>query len=190
MFLVAKRIFAAGLALLLCLSITACGTGNTSEPAGDGASVTAERKGGIAGLILRREIVPQDYFRYLDESAAQQTGRYNELTSQLHLYYTGRAAEIAKALLYEHGDDPGDYAHSQLYYEWVGRIARCALYENAAELCANDPYLAYPLAKEAGGSFGLWADRLHEDVDGEVKKQLTEYFTLIDTLLTQTNDKD
>ena len=186
----AKRILAVVLALLLFLSFTACVTVNNSEPASDDASVTTEQMGEITGLVLRREIIPQNYFRYLDVSLVQQAERYNELTSQLHLYYTGRAAEIAKALLYEHSEDPGDYHHSQLYYEWIGGIARYALYENAAELCCNDDYLAYPLAKEAGGSFGMWAHRLHEDVSDEIKEQLTEYFTLIDTFLTQTNDKD
>lgn len=197
-----KRQLSLLLALAFCFTLSACsvaaagdtGTGAEPSPQADPSAPAEpldpnrayrlEKLNEVNDMILARETVPADYFRYLDEALTPVLEDYNAQTRAMRIVYTERATHIAKSFFYEHQPDPGDYAHSDMYYEWVARISHYAMYENARELCENDPYLSYNLSKEAGGSGGLWAWRLHESVSPEVQEQTQAYFTMIDQLLT------
>ena len=195
-----KKALTALLAFTLLISLAAC----TASDAGTAPAASAqpapaaqsdpvrddrlEKLNEVSDMILARETVPADYLRYLDQELAAAVEQYNSDTSFIRILYTERATNIVRTLFYEHQEDPGDYAHSDMYYEWVGRISHYAMYENASELCDNDPYLSYTLSKEAGGSGGLWAWRLHQSVPAEVQEQTQDYFTMVDELLTQIDE--
>lgn len=190
-----KKALTALLAFTLLISLTACAASGagTAQPAPAAQSdpvrdYRLEKLNEVSDMILARETVPADYLRYLDQELAAAVEQYNSDTSFIRILYTERATNIVKTLFYEHQEDPGDYAHSDMYYEWVGRISHYAMYENASELCDNDPYLSYTLSKEAGGSGGLWAWRLHQSVPAEVQEQTQDYFTMVDELLTQIDE--
>ena len=114
--------------------------------------------------------------------------RYNDGTVRWTQYFANYAHSVAEGLFYEHKESPGDYDQPMLYYEWIGRISHLALYRNADELLLTDPYLVWPLAKESGGSYGLWASRIHaqsslgDETYGELMAYLDETDALLDAL--------
>lgn len=167
-------LFAAG-----CSAETVAGTPAPSQSLNAADTYRLEKLNEISDMVLSREIVPQDYFRYLDEALVAAVESYNEETYRLREQHTVYAARVANAMFYENKESPGDYDQPQLYYEWIARISHYALYENVRELCGGDPYLSYPLGKEAGGSYGMWA----ADLESGVKKNQQAYFAQVDALL-------
>ena len=155
---------------------------------GAGSDFPAARIDAVSQLVLDREVVPEDYLRWLDEETAQAVERYNDGTVRWTQYFANYAHSVAEGLFYEHKESPGDYDQPMLYYEWIGRISHLALYRNADELLLTDPYLVWPLAKESGGSYGLWASRIHaqsslgDETYGELMAYLDETDALLDAL--------
>ena len=159
------------------------------------AQLLSERLAQITGLVQDRQIVPQDYLRGLDEDLASAVTDYNTATQALSLIYTQQAIHVLDGVFFEFADTentdssygPELYQRSDFYYECVGRFAHYALFQNAADLFYADPYLCYPLAQEAGGSYGLWASLIHEDFseDGERGKMTQDYFDQVDALLSR-----
>lgn len=140
----------------------------------------------ICDRVLQRQVIPADLLRYInDEDLVSSLLEYNTETATLKSNYGRFGAEIAHALYYEHNPDPGDYLRPDRFYEMADRISTLALYKNCEELCGTDPILSYCLSKEAGGSYGIWAGRLHQpDYVGEDLAAQTEaYFARIDRLL-------
>lgn len=163
-------------------------TGGAASPQPD-AAYRLEKLNEVNDMVLRREAVPEDYLRYLSESLAEEVRAYNQSTASMEVNYSDYAIAVANSLFYEIYDreDPGDYERPELYYQWVGRITRLALYRNTYELCLNDPLLIYPLSIEAGGSYGMWPLHFHEHIfnsDAEYLQMGEDYFSQIDLLLT------
>ncbi|MPM13709.1 hypothetical protein SDC9_60068 [bioreactor metagenome] len=148
-----------------------------------------EKLNNINDKVLRREVLEEDCLYYLSDNEAlcDALREYNKQTAIMYLNYSQDAMNICNALFYEHKESPGDYAQPMLYYEWAGRIAKLALYRNCEQLCDADPYLSYPLAKESGGSYGIWAGRMHLSSDERIE-QSDAYFTMIDALLVRLDE--
>lgn len=146
-----------------------------------------EKLNQITDMVLERQVVPADYLRYVDEELAQAVEEYNSATTLLILRYTQTATDVVNTLVYEHMESPGDYQQPELYFDWIGRIAHYALYENTLALCSADPVLGYTLAKEVGGSYGMWPGYFHEEglADEDLRQQGEDYLTQVDTLLDQ-----
>lgn len=161
----------------------------TADPV---AAYRLEKLNDVNDMVLKRAVVPEDYLYYVEDTALRDALKtYNEQTGTMHLYYQQRGMDIANALFYEHKETPGDYDQPMLYYEWVGRIAGHALYRNTTQLCYADPFLGYPLAKEAGGSYGMWAYQLHNpgfSANAEESASAEAYFALVDDLLVRLED--
>lgn len=172
-------------AVVICFGELHASGGKTS--AGD--DYRMEKLNEVNDKVLNREIVDEDYLYYLSDNEALCTSlrEYNQATASLSLEYAKDATGICTALFYEHKEDPGDYDQPMLYYEWVGRITRLALYRNCEELCDTDPFLCYTLSKEAGGSYGLWAARMHLTSPERIQ-QSEEYFSRIDSLLAELDE--
>lgn len=147
----------------------------------------------ITDMVLQRQPVPEDYFRYLEEDLAAAVAGYNQATDQLKDAYADYAKDLFRGLFYEMFDDgnedPGFYQRPDLYYQAVDRLSTLALYENAFELFCSDPALCSILAGERGGSPGLWAegDNIHEAwyVGDDLAQQAAAYFPLVEDLLSQ-----
>lgn len=168
-------------AAMLCFRSGALWAGEESSSA---TAYRLEKLNEVNDTVLRREVIEEDYLYYLSENEALCGAllEYNRQTAEMLLIYTDIATDIANSLFYEHKESPGDYDQPMLYYEWIGRIARLALYRNCAQLCNADPYLSYPLAKESGGSYGMWAAWMHTS-SSDRQEQAEAYFTMIDSLL-------
>lgn len=158
-----------------------------SAPADANAAYALEKLNEVSDMVLRREGVPEDYFRFLPEGLAETMGQYNADTYVIKAYYGAYAVQVVTALLYEHNEDPGDYLRGELFYSMVERISTLALYGNAEALCRVDPILSYTLVKESGGSYGMWAYRFHEAdrVGEEMAQRVNDYFTMLDGLFEQ-----
>ena len=145
----------------------------------------------ITDMVLQRQPVPEDYFRYLDDDLSAAVADYNQATDLLKDAYADYAKDLCRGLFYEMFDDgnqdPGFYQRPDLYYQAVDRISTLALYENASELFCSDPVLCSILAGERGGSPGLWADNIHQAwyVGDSLAQQAADYFPLVEDLLTQ-----
>ena len=147
----------------------------------------------IADMVLRRQPVPEDYLRYLDDDLSAAVAGYNQATDTLKDAYADYAKDLFRGLFYEMFDDgsedPGFYQRPALYYQAVDRLSTLALYENASQLFCSDPALCSILAGERGGSPGLWAegDNIHEAwyVGEELARQAADYFPMVEALLSQ-----
>ena len=178
-----KKHLSALLLATVTLFLTAC----TAPPA---AQLTAnqayslEKLNQVNDMVLERETVPSDYLRYLPDELARLVEEYNDQTGELRVYFTGHAQSIVYSLLYDLEDRTAlrEYEYPELYYDWVGRISHYALFGNITELCENDPCLSYPLYRESGGSYGMWAlpGLFYTDEDIQL---IEDYLRLVEQLL-------
>ena len=145
-----------------------------------------EKLNEVNDMVLERKAVPEDYLRYLPEDLREPVKQYNADTMGMKLSYEQRGSSIAEGLLYEHGEDPGDYERGDLFYSMADRISTLSLYGNVNQLCNLDPVLTYTLAKEGGGSWGMWAYYIeHGNYDTETKQRRAEYLDGVYALLDQ-----
>ncbi len=155
-----------------------------------------EKRDEIADMVLQRQVVPEDYLRYLDEPLAEEVRAYNEATANLHQHYAQMAGNIVNSLFYAFDDageldengqlrGPEAYQQPEHYYDWVGRIAHWAMYANTEALCSADPALCFTLGREAGGSYGMWPASFHQEgiADEDTRSWGEEYQALVDALL-------
>ncbi len=179
--------------ILLAAALLAFAPGRSAASPAQPAPADAyrvEKLNEVSDMVLGREVVPQDYLRYLPEALHEPIEQYNAETCVLKNNYGHHAVGIAKSLFYERDKDPGDYLRGDLFYAMIDRISTLALYRNAEQLCQTDPVLSYPLTKESGGSYGIWAYMLHKQaaVGEDLAQQIQDYFTMIDGLLAQLDD--
>ena len=158
-----------------------------------------EKIGEINDKIINREIVESSYFYYIsgNEELLGNVVQYNELTASLTAFSTMRAVGILTALFeleYENEEPPIFGALRYLEFsedvrEKINLIAKLSLYENSGNLMQANPELAYLLASEGGGSYGLWFAYWHPYYIGldneDMKNFFLEYFELEKTLFYQ-----
>lgn len=150
------------------------------------AAYRLEKLNEVNDMVLAREAVPEDYLRYLPEDLREPVKQYNADTMEMKVSYEQRGTRIAESLLYEHKEDPGDYERGELFYSMADRISTLSLYRNVNQLCNLDPVLTYTLAKEGGGSYGMWAYYIeHGNYGVETKQRRAEYLDSVDALLDQ-----
>lgn len=199
-----KRLLAGCLAAAALLTGCAAASGGAGQgEASPSAAYRAEKINDISDFILEREVVPDDYLRFLPEdgSLGETLQRYNEMTGQLTMDAMTQAVELCSALWASRSGQltkeelaqaeqiserllgaAGDHWDTpEAIHQAEERIAHWALYENAKELCYGDPLLAHVLVPESGSSYGLWPGSLHGT--GERAQQYEEYFALVDTML-------
>lgn len=185
--------------LLIPMLLSGC---TAAPPSGAGAPVSLstqyqiEKVNHISDLILERQVIPQDYFRFVDEDVQLQEKlqSYNDLTVSLTESATSYATSILSGLVEadeetaqrligpvcDHMDVP------EQFHTMEGQIAHWSLYENAAELCRADPQLTHIIVPESGGSWGMWPSWLHtfgSVSDTTDQEYFQEYLALIDTLM-------
>ena len=162
-------------------------------PAGQLNAETAyrlEKLNEVNDMVLAREVVPEDYLRYLPEELLEPVKQYNADTAGMRITYGQEGSSIAAWLLYEHREDPGDYVRGDLFYAMADRISTLSLYRNVSQLCPADPILSYTLAKEAGGSYGAWAYYIQRGsgYDEDMIQLRLDYLDSVDRLLDQFED--
>lgn len=192
-----KRLTALALSMLILLSgCVAAPAAEAVDPISPSAQYQMEKVNDISDMILARQVIPQDYFRFVDEDSQLQEalGSYNDLTVHLTESATAYATSILSGLV------EGDEETSQLltgaiwdhmkvpdlFHEMEGRIAHYSLYENAAELCRADSLLTHIIVSEAGGSWSMWPSWLHtfgSVSDTTDQEYFQEYLALIDTVM-------
>ena len=168
-------------AIALALALT-----RPAAPTAD-AAYRAEKCNEVNDRILDREIVPEDYLRYLPDALVEPVKQYNADTASLKSNYEGRAAQIAASLLYEHSEDPGDYQRGDLFYTMADHISTSSLFRDVQSRCLVDPVLCYTLSKEAGGSAGMWPYYMEQGLgeDEGLHQQRLDYLDSVDALLDQ-----
>lgn len=172
-----NRILAIILAAFLAVGLTACG-----NPADMSREALYDD---LADMIDDREQVPEAYLACLEEPLAARLRDYNEQTAALRDYYTQKGLGIAENF------DPwlqifGIRDRWTVHYElFSGRYARHCLYPDASRRVWRDQYLHAFADFSSGGSYGLWASWMHEDVvmgDWFTAERIQGYFELIDGL--------
>ncbi len=147
-----------------------------------------EKVNEIRDKIIGRETVESDYYLYYipDSQLADMVKEYNKLTAEMTYYFNRMSIGICAALLnIEDTTNPPSYAHAALpkeVHEMEARMTHLALYENCDELYRTDPLFMEHLTIEAGGSYGMWAYRMHDNLDAGAQQTLTKYFELIEQL--------
>ena len=146
----------------------------------------------VADIVLEREIVPSDYFRYLDEETTAQVEAYNEATVSLRDYYVKYALQTLLFVTGTKVEEEFDcYDLPDIQYQWISRISHYALYRDAEYLCRGDELLSYPCGMESGGSGGLWVGQMHKAdyVGAAIAQMVEDYFTLVDRLLVRLEEQ-
>ncbi len=199
---------ALALVLVLWLILRGIGQPAAAEPAPTPAPATEqdanaayrlEKLNNVNDMILSREIVPQDYLRYLEEGLAGMVEEYNSLTARLKSCYLSHMSNTAWSLAYNYDgvSAPEAYSsrpsyyyladpdHPNRYYTFIDRASTLALFPNYSDLAQTDPATAYLAWAESGSSSGLWATSLlHTSLaDEETRTMTEEYFHNIDAIL-------
>ena len=187
LYVLAAAILASAVLIAWRLPGSTAGTDTAApDPA---AAYRLEKLNEVGDMVLNRQVVPEDYLRYLDGALAQAVAEYNGATAALKSGYSSYAEGVAKSLYYGWEDSTWqeDYNRPDRYYRFIDRLSTLALFSNISDLSRTDPETSYSAAKEGGGSAGLWAWALHEDfhVGEELARSVQDYFTQIDALLDQ-----
>ena len=147
-----------------------------------------EKLNEVNDMVLSRQIVSEDYLRYLPEELSAAVKQYNSDTAGLKQWYSSTAEDYAASILYDFDpapERPGPYEESERYYQMVDRMSTLALFRNCADFYKLDPVLSFTVAHESGGSYGLWAGSFHESwyVGEELGQKAADYLDSVDALL-------
>lgn len=143
----------------------------------------------VSSMVLNREIVPGDYFRYLDEELAEAVEEYNSETCSMRSYYMEYAEKNILGLLefyQECGEEIPSFADSQeRIWQAADHISDCALHREPYWLYYQDPVVWRILKKEGGGSGSLWLNKpaWAHNVGTERAAKAEAYFAQVEELL-------
>lgn len=151
----------------------------------------------VGDMILNREVVPDAYFYYLEDSKdlLDSVKTHNRLTAEWTEYFTQEATRVMIAL-FELKEQDGSVMSDNAFVflkmpaeigELVERICNYSLYRNCTELILSDTKLARVISGELGGSYGMWPHFWHTEriQDEDTKVRLAEYLDLEDHLIPQ-----
>jgi hypothetical protein len=127
--------------------------------------------------IANRDVIDETLFSSVsdDQELTGMLRRYNELTSYLFGVFFERAAttivnvtidgfDFSAGVDFSYGSlkSPPSYPFApERISESAWRIAIHSLYPDVTERIEADPYFSGVLAKEAGGSYGMWPEYVH-----------------------------
>jgi len=126
-----------------------------------------EKVNEVSDLVLDRQVVSEDYLRYLDEALAEQVKAYNSALVNAKgetLRYAKSWADTFRDMSPE--DDWYDEAYAGYgeyleagdnYARFIDEFSTALLYPNANDFTYFGTVVGYPAGSEAGGSGGLWA---------------------------------
>lgn len=199
--LAALAVAAAALAAVLTLPRTAAPADPALSPAPESVSAPApilspqdayrlEKLNEVNDLVLDRQVVPEDYLRYLDQALSEEVKAYNVALVNAKaetVRYAKEWADSFRDLSPE--DDWYDEAFARYgqylkegdnYFRFIEEFSTALLYPNASDFTLFATVVGYPAASEIGGSGGLWATGYYLD------KSWTDTLTsAVDELLTQ-----
>lgn len=199
--LAALAVAAAALAAALTLPRSAAPADPAPSPAPESVSAPAptlspqdayrlEKLNEVNDLVLDRQVVPEDYLRYLDQDLSEGVKAYNTALVNAKaetVRYAKEWADTFRDLSPE--DDWYDEAFARYgqylkegdnYFRFIEEFSTALLYPNANDFTFFAPVVGYPAASEAGGSGGLWATGYYLD-----KTWTDELTSAVDGLLTK-----
>lgn len=155
-----------------------------------------EKLNEVSDMALARQVVPEDYLRYLDEAVAEKVEAYNAALCNAKigaLQYAKDWAESIRASKDLSPEDDGydaafaDYGRyldeGDNYYRFIEEFSTALLYPNHSDFTVFGTVVGYPAGSEVGGSGGLWATGYYL---GDWKRVVVEELaTAVDELLDQ-----
>lgn len=205
-----KRITCILLVLAMAMALSACG-GQADAPASDVTPSAApapssgaaqpdpnrayalEKLNEVNDMVLNRQMVPQDYLRYLDEPLAIKMVEYNSTLSSakaITIRYAKGWADSFRNMTPE--DDWYDAAFASYgryleegdnYFRFIDEFSTALLYPNSYDFPLFGTVVGYPAGSEAGGSGGLWATGFY--LSDSEKQCISALTALVDDLLDQ-----
>lgn len=119
----------------------------------------------IVAKVMEREIIPDDYFSYITDTALLETIQtYNAATRDCRYYFETAVFRTLTELL---SIDPSASTYSLQKPEvqiLVKKLAKYALYENSLDLIYNDPELSQMLQMKPFKSNQNWLDFVESDL--------------------------
>lgn len=191
-----KKLLASLLAIAMALSLAACAPRSAADstPPGESASPSCppgesaspgvsssnpaaeyrlEKLNEVSDMVLNRQIVPADYFRYLDETVAGKAEAYNNALANAKMMAVRYAKEWADTFRnMSPEDDWYDAAYAGYgryleegdnYFRFIEEFSTALLYPNHTDFTMFGAVVGYPAGCEAGGSGGLWASGFYLD---------------------------
>lgn len=165
---------AAALALAALVAVTALPRPAAPEAAAPGQSAQdayrLEKLNEVSDMALTRQVVPEDYLRYLDEAVAEKVEAYNAALCNAKMgtlqYAKGWAESIRACKDLSPADNGYDTAFADYgryldegdnYYRFIEEFSTALLYPNYSDFTVFGTVVGYPAGSEVGGSGGLWA---------------------------------
>jgi len=174
--LAALLVAAAALAAALTIPRPADRADNTPAPAPshDPQEVYClEKLNEVNDMVLDRQVVPEDYLRYLDEALSEKVKTYNSALvnakAETVRYAKGWADSFREMSPEDDWYDEGFAGYGRYleegdnYFRFIEEFSAALLYPNANDFTFSATVVGYPAASEAGGSGGLWATGYYLD---------------------------
>ena len=166
------------LALAAALLLNAC-----AEPAAPSAAVPGpsrayalEKLNEVSDMVLNRQVVPEDYLRYLDETSSEKVAEYNvglANAKTVVVCYAKGWADTFRDMNAFPEDAPGYDAafagygryleEGDNYFRFIEEFSSALLYPNHYDFTLFEAFAGYPAGSETGGSGGLWASGYYLD---------------------------
>lgn len=131
------------------------------------AAYRLEKLNQINDMVLERQVVSEDYLRYLDDALAEQVKAYNVALVNAKgttVRYAKEWADTFRDMSPE--DDWYDEAYARYgrylkegdnYCRFIEEFSTALLYPNPNDFTLFGTVVGYPAGSEMGGSGGLWA---------------------------------
>lgn len=155
-----------------------------------------EKLNQVSDMALARQVVPEDYLRYLDEAVAEKVEAYNSALCNAKIgaiqYAKGWAESIRNDKDRSPEDDEYDAAFADYgkyldegdnYFRFIEEFSTALLYPNHTDFTVFGTVVGYPAGSEMGGSGGLWAGGFY--LEDWQKGALEELAAAVDDLLNQ-----
>lgn len=155
-----------------------------------------EKLNEVSDMALARQVVPEDYLRYLDEAVAEKVKAYNAALCNAKLGTLQYAKGWAESIRADKDLTPADNGYDARfadygryldegdnYYRFIEEFSTALLYPNYADFTVFGTVVGYPAGSESGGSGGLWATGYY--LEDWQKGAVEELATAVDELLNE-----
>lgn len=158
------------------------------------AAYRLEKLNEVSDMALARQVISDDYLRYLDETVAEKVEAYDSALCNAKIVTVRYAKYWAEAIRADKDKSPADegydarfaeygeyLAEGDNYFRFIEEFSAALLYPNYSDFTMFGTVVGYPAGSEVGGSGGLWAGRFYFEDDE--KRTVEELAAAVDELL-------
>lgn len=139
----------------------------------------------VKELVEKRQVIPYDYLRYLNQEQRTLAEAYNEQTGIVALQGTYAAINTAKDVFDAAMGCHADYHQDDSFYQLISAAAPLILYRNYPEMIDTGSAAFSPMERKVNsyGKLNYEIERHRAEIESYAPFTMEEYFTLTERLL-------